>query len=641
MKTIKTISSSSSSSSSYSSKRSRVIISTPCFTSIRSSKRKLIETKNGDYDELPSFAAVPDDVLCHIFSFLAYDHDHDENNHRRHHIKSTIHHSAGGLYLFLAQVSKTWYNVYKSIYKTTVTSIKMVATSISYIKYVIDHEDEEVPSAAVAVSVDEKRGGGGGKRRQFYYASEIWKYASGAGNIDMLKWLLDESLFGDDITFDAHREATKSGNLNVYKFLYSILEPVDAHQIHYYDAAEGGHLHMIQYFHNNLKVPLKEYDILKGAAFGGHLNVLKWLSSKEGGGLRSRCNVIDIAAKNGHWHCVKYLRDENVQWNSSTAASLAESGNMIGLKLCIYHGCPVDVSVTAAAAKGGHFEILKWLVEKKECPIYKDTMAGAAISGNLAIIVWLREKYCPWDEAVTLNAARGGHVEMLKWLVDANCPLDTYDICDNCANVETLVWARSRGWKWTDELCVIAAKYSRVDLIKHAVESNDDCYLNYDTIKRILYEAITNGNLNILKYLHSIDKFPLCDGEISQLIASKGNLTMFMWTREIGCIWTEQVTNSTAEQGHLSCLKYAMNNGCLPKSRDFLYNSAKNGHLHILKHLYKAGYCQLDVKLYSSSRHYPYIKSWLKEIGCPRYNIIYGIFHDFVNDLQDTTTLTL
>uniref|UniRef100_A0A7S0T4X1 Uncharacterized protein n=1 Tax=Mantoniella antarctica TaxID=81844 RepID=A0A7S0T4X1_9CHLO len=61
------------------------------------------------------------------------------------------------------------------------------------------------------------------------------------------------------------------------------------------------------------------------------------------------------------------------------------------------NGFPWVESICAAAAAGGHLNVLQWAREN-DCPWNESTCAAAAQKGHLEVLMWAREHGCPWDE---------------------------------------------------------------------------------------------------------------------------------------------------------------------------------------------------------------------------------------------------
>jgi hypothetical protein len=62
------------------------------------------------------------------------------------------------------------------------------------------------------------------------------------------------------------------------------------------------------------------------------------------------------------------------------------------------------------AAERGHLEVLKWAREN-DCPWGTSTCAYAAGHGHLEVLKWARENGCPWGESTRRLAAEKGYVE--------------------------------------------------------------------------------------------------------------------------------------------------------------------------------------------------------------------------------------
>ena len=70
--------------------------------------------------------------------------------------------------------------------------------------------------------------------------------------------------------------------------------------------------------------------------------------------------VHNIAAENGHFECLKFLKARGFSWNAETCRIAAEFGQLECLKSLHEHGCPMN-SICSTAIKYGHLEILEYL----------------------------------------------------------------------------------------------------------------------------------------------------------------------------------------------------------------------------------------------------------------------------------------
>ena len=124
----------------------------------------------------------------------------------------------------------------------------------------------------------------------------------------------------------------------------------------------------------------------KKLSFGDILNFL----------IKTKKNkIMNILAKIGYLHCLRYAHENGCPWNYNT---------------CVY------------AAKEGHLECLKYAHENG-CPWDEDTCSyAAARRGTLECIKYAHENGCPWDEETIKSATRRGNLECLKYARENDCP---------------------------------------------------------------------------------------------------------------------------------------------------------------------------------------------------------------------------
>ena len=96
-------------------------------------------------------------------------------------------------------------------------------------------------------------------------------------------------------------------------------------------------------------------------------------------------------------------------------------------RTCQIHMCRFgwlwDRDTCAAAALGGHLEVLQW-ARANGCPWDIRTCHKAAEGGHLKVLLWARANGCPWDKGTCEWAAHGGHLELLQWARANDCPSD-------------------------------------------------------------------------------------------------------------------------------------------------------------------------------------------------------------------------
>jgi len=127
--------------------------------------------------------------------------------------------------------------------------------------------------------------------------------------------------------------------------------------------------------------------------------------------------VCAAAAEGGHLEVLVWLRENGCPWceDLEQLPRIWPVSSYSALDFWLHVDC------CALAAKGGYLDVLKFLKEQ-DCPWDAWTLAGAAEAGHLDVLVWAREHGCPWDEELEdwdkdccALAFDGGHLEMLQW----------------------------------------------------------------------------------------------------------------------------------------------------------------------------------------------------------------------------------
>lgn len=177
------------------------------------------------------------------------------------------------------------------------------------------------------------------------------------------------------------------------------------------------------------------------------------------------------------------------------------------------------------AADHGLLDVLQFLHKDLSLPWNVNACAAAASNGHIDCLAYLHKNGCPWDASTLQSAGTGGHLACLKYAHSHGCPHNNMIVISGAVESGHLE-------------CV---QY----MIDHGLYTSDGAY-------DICAEAATLKSTAILAHLLS---------------------------KNVGSI--EEVCNSAATHGSLSCLEYAFNHGCaLDRSA---YLAAQAGHLDCLK----------------------------------------------------------
>lgn len=275
-------------------------------------------------------------------------------------------------------------------------------------------------------------------------------------------------------------------------------------------------------------------------------------------------------------------------WNEETTATLAKYGGRDALEWAVdTGGCPVKFSTSVNATKGGHLEILQWLLHTGH-PLSHTLCEEAAAIGSVKILEWLATEADLSIEPsgmIADTAARAGHKDVVQWIRRRGHSM-SYTILNYAAeggNLELVQWVHNelhRPLSW--QTCSAAATGGHVDVLRWLVDNN--CKFDVGTIfgeaikgrhpKVIEYMqshghtwphgatamAAVSGSLDILQWAHR-DGCP-CTAMTAWHAAQGGHVEALMWLRENRCEWDEEVCSRAAEYGHLHVLQYAVANDC-------------------------------------------------------------------------------
>ena len=365
--------------------------------------------------------------------------------------------------------------------------------------------------------------------------------------------------------------AAHSGNLSLFKSMKSQGYPFSRKACTI--AAENGHLNIIQWILSEIEVWEEFYEetyrdwldnVISPAAAGkGHLNILKIMPETT-----TWNTAVNAALQNGQMEILKWLQEKNyIEADENYFVSAASSGNLDIMKWLrneydfelnwvgalqeavkignldiiddLTENVEFDYQCCSLAAKFGHFEVIKWMVENKY-EWNSDTTTSAAEYGDLSILLWLLDKKFPVNkQKLAKGAIKGGNLQLIEWL-DVNLNI-----------------------KWTDpELCSIAVSISRWDILKWLFEKK--CQVN----NGIVAEAIIKGaSLDILKKLHSEEPEPNWDS-MSETAGSYERFDFIEWlsneidTNVCETAWTRSFYGAM-KKNRFDFMKKAYSNYCV------------------------------------------------------------------------------
>jgi hypothetical protein len=352
----------------------------------------------------------------------------------------------------------------------------------------------------------------------------------------------------------------------------------------------------------------KHYAVME-AALKGDLGTIKQFQVSE-------LNVAaGSAAKGGHLEILKYLLHINPRityWNTVVCKEAVVGGFIEVLLWALQNGFHCGFDACVAAAARGNLEILK-ILRDKGCPWEESTCSMAAENGQFELLKWARDQNCPWDERTMLAAAKNGHKEIFDWAILNKCPISplTCAVAAENGHLEILQSAVKLGIPWDSKTCSNAAKGGHLELLQWAIENG--CLWDENTC----IIAASEGHFEILKYAY-YNKCPFPENQISNLVVQYGYTHIFQWLWDEKLLPQDPFLCSTAAQfGNLKILQIARNFG-YAWTEWTCSNAALNGYLKILKWL-KAEGCPWDKNTFTSAMRGGRLRvlKWLKNNGCP------------------------
>jgi len=160
-------------------------------------------------------------------------------------------------------------------------------------------------------------------------------------------------------------------------------------------AARHGQLECLQYLHERQRCPLHLCATL--AAGSGSLDCLKYIierrqSQVEDGNFS--IYACDAAAENGHLHCLQYLHEQGCPWDYNVGITAASAGSLSCLQYFYENGGEWHHLVCQAAALNGHLPCLQYAHEHG-CPWTSNVRTAAAQKKHQHVLNYAEVNGCP------------------------------------------------------------------------------------------------------------------------------------------------------------------------------------------------------------------------------------------------------
>jgi hypothetical protein len=293
--------------------------------------------------------------------------------------------------------------------------------------------------------------------RDFLIKRVPLEHAAAAGNLEMLKWLYDNS---NRCTRNVVKNAARNGHLEIIKWLVEIGFDLP-HVIDLY-AAENGHLEIIKFLHSRghpiasisdaaaypetlnwmqKNVSGRHAESYECAIMYGNLDLCKWLFLNNHSW--NSDYLFYIAAKRGHLDICKWLYENNYRSNGGFYGAVrGESEKMFEIiEWFLEKGFTPDPEACAAAIENKNYDVLNWLL-KRGFKFSATSYTAAARIGDVELLELIKSTGCGWEVSkwlMSVVAAQNGHLNVLKWMRSNNIEFHRY-MMPEASTLEVVKW---------------------------------------------------------------------------------------------------------------------------------------------------------------------------------------------------------
>ena len=307
-------------------------------------------------------------------------------------------------------------------------------------------------------------------------------------------------------------------------------------------------------------------------------------------GIWEKREAVIQTLENGHFDVIEFLSKEGVNFKESHFYyGLLNKALVIGFHWMTTNGIMKvkREEMASKLARNGELHILK--EHYADC-ITQTTFLDCALGGHLEIMNWMLQiKDCEWDQCLFRCAARGGSIPILELCIQNGCTYNDF-VClcavqdDKTKTINTLKWLHAQNFPLVDSylvenICNHLADYCNVEGLKLTREIG----FNWDisTFER----AAGSGDIATLEYClkNGCPYGPsLYEKAFGKNTKDEQTLNVYKWLHQHGIPWDERACNAAVYSGHMSTLKWALENGC-PCSDEILRESIRNVNMSMLE----------------------------------------------------------
>ncbi|KAK7453272.1 hypothetical protein VKT23_011948 [Stygiomarasmius scandens] len=298
-------------------------------------------------------------------------------------------------------------------------------------------------------------------------------------------------------------------------------------------------------------------------------------------------------------HIVRFFVEEGktatfkavLQSNLNIATSILEKKQDANWRDRFFHAAACEKYLNVAV-KGGHLDVVKFLVENEADHTKSFTYEGRALlhiaaeNNDLDLIKILLNKGInidemdSYDKTALYYAVRGGGLETVRLLLKNGAKASFR------YGMDTAVHAAARG--------------GHLDIIKLLAQSGADCNSKQVVWNSTpLHNAAENGHVHVIKFFLEMGIDVNSQDGVNRTAvhyAASGKLDAVKFLVEEKAVavdttdvWGRTAPSKAAENGHLDVLKWFFDTGLVINTRMSLYLATANNHVDIVKFLIENG----------------------------------------------------
>jgi hypothetical protein len=404
-------------------------------------------------------------------------------------------------------------------------------------------------------------------------------------------------------------------------------------------AAYHGHLHIVEYLHNNgVDLHYDNDDPLRYAAKNGHLHVVKYLH-KNGADITAENNYAIINAScNGSIELISYLHKNgaDITVDDNMPIYKAACGNNFDVVLYLHMNGASLNRINSELIVNNISKISVKLIsylETNNVDIYNVTdelLSRAAYCGRLDILKYLNENGADVSNPILMElAVRCGNFDMVKYLFSKGHKiLNSYKIAIDNKQYDIVIYLHKKNpkKKHTKSLNILLKYLFKNNIVDtNGVSILDKFIKNKIYTKTEMIYAAKYGNLNIVQFLHGVKK---CTSDIYnrafEIASSYNNFNIVKYLHEsCGVLVTNNAIIYAIKKNNLEIVKYLYNKVKLIVDDQLIKHLIVNNYLYMIKFLHKNGVnitIKNAIKLAAGAKNNFELIKYLHENNAPMTN---------------------